>query len=90
VGRSQWHALILTLVFVAGGIWIVLDPGMDRPSTPPAEARFVGFATIAFFGIGAIVLLWRLFRARVEGNGTAATSLDPLSRTPDQNETGKI
>ena len=85
VSRSNWHALILSLLFVAIGVWMVLDPGGDRPRTSPAEARFFGWAGILFFGSTSIVLATRIVRTRLGRGVTVARSEDRFHQSGDQN-----
>lgn len=63
---SIWRLSLLALgavAFVIGGMWIVGVFGPDHPRG--MIAAIVGWASIAFFGACAIVILQRLFDRRV-------------------------
>jgi len=95
LGKKKLSLLLFAcLLFIAGGIWIILDPqkfielpyGFRNPET----ARFWGIVGIIFFGLGGIYGIIKLFdkkaRLIIDSNGitdnTNATSIG-LIEWPD-------
>ena len=50
------------IAFVAAGLWFVIDPPKTQNSfwSDPVRLAVIGWATILFFGIGAIYLIFKL------------------------------
>lgn len=64
IQQSRWKTalfLLLSIVFVIGGIWMINDP--DGSGRRSAEyLHFWGWVTVLFFGLGFFALIGRLIR----------------------------
>jgi hypothetical protein len=66
---SRWRIallIFLALGFVAAGLWMggVFGPAPTSSRYPPAVVPVIGWSSVAFFGLGALVLVKRLVDRR--------------------------